>query len=466
MNADLEIRITTEALEGCAPEEGAGYGLLSILAAGSYISEGIDHHIRSYRPGPLVSGYHLAEWLAWHWWRQRWEPRRGGFEWAQAHCMSSVGAGYVWPNITIASDGLRTTLSAVPSSRPDAKPFRYTSSAGNAFPATVWENAVDAFISQITARLDAQGIKGTNLHKLADDLLAERSDPELTHYRRVEALLGKGPDALDESLVKQLVGEAETLGVGALDEMAAQADLNALEAPVSLSAAGLADIARRDGFPASFQNCIDLKSDTLAAPTTQLRPAWEWGEALAQQIRQQESLADQPIEDQLLADMAGVSAHHLRAGKSKARYLRAHAHRQGASASTSIGRQAATAQPAFLLAGLPRGDRVVLRAKGRSGRRFEMARLLADHLLAPADRLHPATRTYTYRQKAQRAFAAELLCPADTIIAELNGEYEDEERREDLASHFHVSPMVIQTQLVNHSLLPRADLRPGPLSQS
>jgi len=53
---------------------------------------------------------------------------------------------------------------------------------------------------------------------------------------------------------------------------------------------------------------------------------------------------------------------------------------------------------------------VVLRSKYETGRRFNLARLIGDRVAAsPAGRLMPATRTFTYRQKLQRAFAGEFL---------------------------------------------------------
>ena len=196
MTAKLEIALTTESLEDGAPEERAGYGILSILTRGAYLSEGFDHYSEAYRRGPLVSGYYLAEWLAWHWWRLRWEPRRRDTDWMLAHRMTSVGAGYVWPNITVFSDGYRTALIAKPSSRPDAKPFRYTRELTSTVPASEWEDAVDDFFLHIVARLDADDLKTTNLHRLLDDLRAERADPKLAHLRRIEALFGRDPERL------------------------------------------------------------------------------------------------------------------------------------------------------------------------------------------------------------------------------------------------------------------------------
>ena len=433
MSPNLAIAMSTEPLEDGAPEERAVYGVLSISARGAHLSEGFDHYNESYRRGPLVSGYPLAEWLAWHWWRLRWEPRRQDTDWMLAHRMTAVGGGYVWPNVTIFSDGCRAALVAKPSSRPDAKPFRYTRELAVTLSASEWEAAVDDFFLHIIARLDADDLKATNLHRLLDDLRAERSDPELSRLRRIEALLGCNPEDLDEALVEQWIAESESLGAGAVDEIAAHTGLQTQKTPARLSRAALTECARRDGFPASLHDGIRISAAEPPSLSMSI-PAWRWGAALAQQLRRQEGLDGRRIDDKHLAAMAGVAATNLQ---------------DGAGAALQLG---------FALEDIPGGGRIAFRAKRRCGRRFELARLLADRLFAPEDKLHPATRAYTYRQKAQRAFAAELLIPADTAIAELDGQHEDEDRREDLAERFGVSPRVIETQLVNRKLLPREEL--------
>jgi Zn-dependent peptidase ImmA (M78 family) len=70
--------------------------------------------------------------------------------------------------------------------------------------------------------------------------------------------------------------------------------------------------------------------------------------------------------------------------------------------------------------------------------------------------LHPATDAATYRQKAQRSFAAELLSPFSAVDDMLEGDY-SEDRQDDVAEHFNVSPRTINTLLKNHGRLDRDD---------
>ena len=67
MNAELEIRVDWERLDEGAPEERACFGMLTIRQGDIVLTDGLDGFVGRTRPGPLVSGYHLAEWVAWNW---------------------------------------------------------------------------------------------------------------------------------------------------------------------------------------------------------------------------------------------------------------------------------------------------------------------------------------------------------------------------------------------------------------
>ena len=106
--------------------------------------------------------------------------------------------------------------------------------------------------------------------------------------------------------------------------------------------------------------------------------------------------------------------------------------------------------------------RIVLRSNYLTGRRFELARLLGDRIASGLnERLLPVTRAHTYRQKLQRAFAAELLCPFEALDDLLDGDY-SEQACEDAAMHFNVSGRTVTTLLVNHKRLERNSLVDDP----
>lgn len=93
-----------------------------------------------------------------------------------------------------------------------------------------------------------------------------------------------------------------------------------------------------------------------------------------------------------------------------------------------------------------------------TNRRFALARMIGDRILTRLDEpLIPIMRSYSFRQKRQRAFAAELLCPVEQVVEELDAERSDESQ-ERIAAEYKVSPMLVRTQLVNAGLLERESL--------
>jgi len=428
MPAGLEITLAPERLDEGPPEERACFGLFTIRAGVAELTAGLDFFISSYRPGPLVSCYHAAEWFAWNWWRLRYEPRSLAPEWWRAHKMTAIGEGYVWPNLTIFSDGVRTALLAEPSARPDAKPFRYLGAHPCILPSTEFEAAVDAFIPRILARLRDQGVAETNLDAMWRDVLTERGDPDQARRRRLEALLGRDPDEIEDDAVDRLVADAASLGELAVEELAA----DRARGGDALTAAALERLAASGGTDASPRDAVQLAPGTRL-PSGPDVPAWRLGAEAAQVLRAQLGLGEAPITDAKLAELAGTQKR-------------------------ALARRTASQTVSFALDRDPSHSRVVLRSRWPTGRRFELARLLADRIVAPPPgRLRAATRAYTYRQKIQRSFAAELLSPFAAVDAMLAGDY-SAEAQADVAEYFQVSERTILTLLVNHHRVEREEL--------
>lgn len=427
MSQELSLTLSPERLDEGCPEERAAFGTFVLRQGELVLTEGFDYWINGYRPGPLVSGYHLAEWIAWNWWRLRCEARSNESTWWQAHKMTAIGEGYVWPNLTIFSDGFRTTLVPHPSSRPDARPFRYTSAVPCVVPSSQFEAAIDAFIPQVLGRLRVAGIMETNLDRVWRDVLAERSDPDAAQRRRFEALLGAEPDGSDASTLEQLIRDSNTFGNDSMSEIAAD---HKPGGTVKV-AETLRALARDYGFATSSEN-PRFVARTVPVDRANL-PAWRLGAQAAREFREQLVPGVKTVDDSMLAELAGVPP-------------------------DALTRKDRAPDISFLLDDGRGGRRTVLRSKWHTGRRFELARLIGDRLMSSAEsKLFPATRSATYRQRAQRSFAAEFLAPFDAVDAELDGDY-SEESRQDAAERFQVSEFAIRTLLVNHRRLEPQDI--------
>jgi len=432
MPGNWKINADWEYLATGAPEEHACFGALGIYANGHCLTEGQDALANRLRKAPYLSAYHLAEWLAWNWWRLRWEPRTPAVDWALAHRMSSIGGGYIWPDITLSSDGERLAVAARATSERTETLFRYINSVTAVLPAKDFEAGVDEFVTQVLERLNAEGLPRTNLADIWSEVLAERADAKRAFQRKLEALMGHDPDEAPLAVMAQLLDDAQAFGNTAAQELAASiGQSQGLKEPLSVT--GIRDIARHKGHASSPQ---DRVRRTLVVPVVSRgqTPAWKLGIGAARLLRQQERLGVLPIGNDCLAAMMGMSVQSLQKTSGKSDTF------------------------AFALDDSDLDNPVVLHARGETGRRFELARLLGDCLM-PGDRkqLYPATGTYTYQQQLQRAFSAELLCPFDTARDMMNGDYSDE-NLQDVADYFQVSDLTVRTQLVNNHLLERSEV--------
>jgi hypothetical protein len=428
MTADLQISLAPEQLDEGSFEEQAGFGLFAIQAGSQTLTEGYDVFVGALRQGPLVSGYHAAEWFAWNWWRLLHEPKleRGAQSqsWWRAHRMTAIGEGYVWPNITIHSDGVRSVITSDRSAAPDAKPFRYLGAHPWMGPSRALADAIDAFVPQILGRLRECGLRETNLNRIWAELLAERANPAMSEHRRLEALLGRDPDEVDDDVIAALQADRAAIGAAAVDELAAGSSGATPPRADELNA-----LAYRFGTEAQRADAVRLEPAELRG-ARRYPLAWQQGRHAAQALRSHLRFETPLVITSKLHALLGMSADMDRQPSSPL-------------------------SMSFLLDQRGAASRVVLRSHWETGRRFELARLLGDHLLfGKADKLLPATRAYTFRQQAQRSFAAEFLSPLDAVLDVLQQDF-SQESIEEAANRFEVSPQTIETLLLNNDLLER-----------
>jgi hypothetical protein len=222
MSVNWTITAGWESLDTGSLEERACFAAIGIQAHNRWLTEGRDAIANRLRHQPLLSAYNLAEWFAWNWWRLRWEPRSRAADWEFAHRLSSIGGGYIWPNITIFSDGERTALIAKPTLEQPQTPFRYIADVAAVIPATEFESELDRFIESVIERLETEVIEGTNLHTIWKNVCDERRVTEEARKRKLEALLGCDPDEADPQTINQLLKDIEQLSESAIEEIAAE----------------------------------------------------------------------------------------------------------------------------------------------------------------------------------------------------------------------------------------------------
>lgn len=384
--------------------------------------------------GVNLSAYRLAEWLIWNWWRLRWEPPRQGprnMSWDMSHNLSCIGDGWLWPNIVVKSDGYRIVLGSSPSEVVPTEPLNYNTKAVTVVPCELFEETIDNFVICVIKRLDKYGCNDTDLHLMWEELKNERNDADFYFYRRIEAYLGFDPDGGEVELIKKLIEESKRFGQEAVSEIVADDHSYLFNLDEDITRCGF-DIRPNEGVQ---------KISTMSNAYTNRGPAWSIGEEAARQLRSQEKLGTNPIPNEKLAELFGISK-------------------------KDISKRARKGKSSFVLNDKDmKTGRVVLRSSWQQGRRFTIARLLADRLLIEGDELlHPATAASTYRQSVQRAFAGEFLCPIESLTDFLNGDF-SQEKQQDAAEHFNVSAQSVTLRLVDYGYLDREELQNPDLSQ-
>lgn len=405
------------------PEVRETSAMLKIILGSKVVTQNKDIWSQTVSDEARLSSYPLALWFASSWWRLLWEPlpvsSTPNHSWRMAHELAASGQGYVWPRMLFASDGELIQIWAVKSKPDSVAAVRYLVDANHIIQSAEFERVLDEFINHVIARLDTAGIQNTPLHDVWREVTEERRDDGIAAYRRLEAMLGFDPDECPEHLHDQLSGLIPQIGDHAVAEIA----------PVCASPQpdeklrNIIEFAKSEGLEAR----VDIPDQGISEETV----PWRRGRNLARKVRAWMGLESDLLDNRQLYELLGLS-------EKQALNAPTHSH------------------PPLGMSIRHNKKSKILLSKHHTydqNRRFELSRHLADHLIADKNDVWlPVARTKTARQKIQRAFAAELLCPIQALEAYLDGNF-SMDAVEDASEHFGVSYRAAQTQLVNNGLL-------------
>lgn len=382
---------------------------------------------KTVRKSVLVSAYPLAIWLAFSWWRLNWEPlpARPSVDWRMAHEMGASGHGFVWPRIIFASDCEMMQIWAAPSNENENQSVRYLN--GLETPAFItladFQRGAEDFINGVLHRLNAVDCQNTDLSNLWQLIQEDSADQESLKYRRIEAEMGYDPDECPEELVEKALTLEKKMGK-ALSELAPVYGKSARQKPLT----GIEEIADSPG----LMGVPTVKP--FGASADQGLP-WEHAAAAAGSLRRVLDNRHNMIDNAKMCELLGIKASDFEDWKPAKRNY------------------AAIAVP-------DSGNRFkfVPRKKHPDAKRFELARFIGDYLLTghTDGQWLASTDISTSRQKYQRAFAAEFLCPT-AALQEFLQDDDSEDAVEDAAQHFQVSSVLINNRL--NSFLNYADVR-------
>ena len=383
---------------------------------------------KTVRPSARLSALRLAEWFASNWWRLLWEPWAATYSWRASHKVGNAGGGYVWPDLSFSSDWQGIRITSRRTGRWEAEPVRYLNDFDHWVSVGDFERGVDEFVSGTIGRLSSVRTGPSDLGRLWAEIVSERADPEAATLRRLEACMGYEPDEAPSSLLDGLRRQMGSLGVNAVQEVATAYGTEAISRLRAVSEG----VGER-GLVVRVPQCDDIRG-RLVAEDGRSEVPWRRAERAARIARDTWGLAP-PVRTDVLCEVMQVRQVDLESGRPHA----------GDS----------------LLAGLrekdaPDGFRMTVSSNYGTSRRFGLARLVADHInVGDEDRLLPATDRKTSRQKFQRAFAQEFLCPFESLSNYMNVEAPSGDAIQDAAQYFDVSPLTVQTILVNKGALER-----------
>lgn len=415
------------------------------------------HHENDDQPRNSINVpvHRLACWFAYNWWRLRWEPELPNsvaeddlpsIIWQMSHNISGVSGGYQWPNVSFASDGNIIQVHSQ-QSKPGYSDtsVRFLNSFDTHISVDAFENAVDDFIDIVINRLepvlkrncgeafeDAVDLKG-----LWEEVREERADPSMTLWRKTEAILGYNPDEAPTDQVQEFMTMMNTHGQAAIEEMmAVQVGKHPDELKEFLEESRTRSLSMKVPEVIKIRERMEQGVGDNHAVYGAANPVLPWvkGYELAALVRDSWGLEQGPINSSDLLDRIGVSTKHSKAlWKSRKNAVAS----SGFRSDPDSGKLAAC-----------------IYRPSREGKRFALVRMIGDYLIQQGQEelLLPITDAHTSRQKVQRAFAQEFLCPYES----LRGHFESEnditvDNVKKVARKFEVSPVLIIRKLSDDS---------------
>ena len=390
---------------------------------------------KTVRSSARLSAIRLAEWFAANWWRLRWEPQANTLSWRMSHKISNVGGGYVWPDLSFSTDWESIQVSVCQTKGWEGEPIRYLNDFGVRLLPREFERGIEDFVNGTIARLSSALKSSTGLSDLWRQVNEERYSPSLSELRKLEACMGYDPDEAPDGLIERIQEARDLYGRDSVQEVAAVSKDQTMAHIETLGQYAVSGdrVVRTPDY--------DKVRQRIMAQANSFETPWKRAKDAAQIARECWGLKSK-IDTPTLSQMFDVPVEAFS--------------------------QVNENVPPPLTAGL-RSDDVpeqfgfLSNRRHPAGRRFAFARLVADHLTIPDnERLLPATSSRTARQKFQRAFAQEFLCPFDDLMFRFDADAPTDDAIDEAAAYFEVSPLVVQTALVNNGALERETLDDWP----
>ena len=391
---------------------------LSVEAGGSSVTSVRDRRSQVYREHVVVPLINLAEWLVNHWWHLCYEigdtvQQRPGFE--QRHNLAFAGDGFVLPQLTmVPSSGrmhLRWTRWAPPYAAvefvDEAETF-----VSRADLETEFRTIVEAVVDRLRT-LDAGSQASVSLGEAWEAI--NSLDPEEMEFSSAAALLGFDPFDIEDTVAEAITAFWQRIAPSIRDEALASADEHTLPRVSEWLEHTVATLKKTG----KGNDWAEIRAELSPVPAAE---PWRRGYELANSVRRLLDVGDGRFEFHAQGPLA---VHHG----------------EGATPCRRIHGLVAENAPACVTTG-----------RGETGRQFLLARALGDYLGRQEPGFGILTSLFTDRQAQSRAFAAELLAPAESLRSRLDDRLADDDTVDEIGREFGVSSQVVLHQIESHGL--------------
>ncbi|MBV9382128.1 MAG: ImmA/IrrE family metallo-endopeptidase [Streptosporangiaceae bacterium] len=405
--------------------------------------------------------YPLAEWIAYNWWFLQSDARPSGVlarltdigagdvrnlprEQRDRHSIRASGDGFAWPDLWIVPDGNSTRLvwQGDLAAAPDW-PIRFLSSGERRVDSEEIQLELGRLVSAVLTRLAEQGVTGTALEKEWAEI--REMDADEAEYAKAAARLGLDPYSMPEEYESTILRAADSLPAQVFGDFLDAADPALMRESLDWILRIRADGERAVPKRAKHKNTVPFEG--LA------RMEQAYGN-LTDAVRQTRGELDVQVKGRrrLPWQLGRMQALHARSFVEASLLAKFDVQGYVSSATSSVSDRALHALGRTDQRGKPVA--VLGRRSRATAARFTLARCLW-HFIWDDDPYFLVTSAYTDRQKIERAFAAELLAPAEGIAELLPGEPQEasQEELDEVAQHYGVSSMVVSHQVRNQLMV-------------
>jgi len=432
MPSNLKFSVVWEDPCGAKGDElRATWCRLSIQIGDTPVTRVYDERAQTVRDEIYCPAYPLAEWLVFNWWPLLNEPDRQS-DAGERHNLRFAREGFALPDLEFFSE--ESCVRAIwKSYRPIAAPVKFTEENFALLENKPFVAEIETFIRMIVARLESKGLSNTALTK-EWKAIQETSNQE-REFCETAGALGLDPYDLDDKTANEIIAIDKRLPLEMKREFFLAADSTALTKQANWISKCIKQLDN-----SKIKTQLAGKKGYYRSRLKKTLTPWENGYCFARIFRKEFDLGKPTMP---------ISIDNLcRSGKESFPILYiGNEHKLDAvtKLSSDFGPQIATSN----------------RWENRKG--WMLARSICDYSCSDTEESTLLTRIKSDKQKLNRAFAAELLAPAEGLRQFFSNRSKiSREDINDAAEFFGVSEFVVEHQVRNHDIADIEEITPLP----